>query len=120
MATYIVLEPRNASAEVSGSSTTVEVTHGPITINQSGGSVVHYDYEVADWTNDGGGEYSVTYSGASHGKGLVAIFQVQKSSSGRWIAATEEFDAGQNATTGDITVKVQGADSRCAIRIVVL
>ncbi len=110
---YIVVESD------SGNATTVEVTHGPITINQ-GGDVVYRDYSVGDWVSIGSGEYSVTYSSASHGKGLATIFQVQKSSSGRWIAATEEFDAGQNATTGDITVKVNSADSRCAIRIVVI
>lgn len=121
MGTYVVLEPRNASAEVSGSSTLVEVSSGSIIIDNSGASsIAHHDYEVADWTNNGDGTYSVSYLRTSHGKGLVTLYQVQRRSSGRWIAATEEFDAGQDVTTGDITVKVNGAGSRCAIRIVVL
>lgn len=38
MGTYIVLEPRNAAAEVSGSTTTVEVSSGSIIIDNSGAS----------------------------------------------------------------------------------
>lgn len=121
MSTYVVLEPRNASAEVSGSSTLVEVSSGSIIVNSGGASSIsHRDYEVADWVSLGGGEYSVTYLGLSHGKGTVTLFQVQKKVSTRWVSATEEFDAGQHETTGDITVKVSGAGSRCEIRIVVL
>lgn len=121
MGTYIVLEPRNAAAEVSGSTTTVEVSSGSIVIDNSGASsIAHRDYEVADWTSNGDGTYTITYLRTSHGKGLVTLYQVQRNSSGRWVSATEEFDVGQNATTGDITVKVNGAGSRCAIRIVVL
>lgn len=74
-------------------------------------------FELADWVNTSGDEYSATF--ADHGKGMSAIIQVQELVSGRWKVATPEFDTYQDDESGDVVALVNGADSRRVIRILV-
>lgn len=93
------------------------------TLESGSGATYKVDKNATtDWGSASGGEYTITITAGTHGKGTEPDVRVYKVVSGSRIPADAEFDIKVNATNGNITIKVYDGtggttDGRAALHV---